>query len=63
MKSRKFILAVLTTLLASGLVYVGSIEGTSYCALIGTVVIAYLGANVAQKGIPTNGIGAQDGTK
>jgi hypothetical protein len=47
--SRKFILAVLATVIASGLVYLKCIEGQSYCTLVGTVVIAYLSANVAQK--------------
>lgn len=61
MKSRKFILAVLATLIASGLVYVGSIEGSAYCTLVGTIVIAYLSANVAQKSVTTTGV--QDGPK
>ncbi|QIG70741.1 hypothetical protein EVB91_190 [Rhizobium phage RHph_I1_18] len=47
--SRKFLLALVIVLAATGLVYVKSIGDTSYTTIIGTVIAAYIAGNVVQK--------------
>lgn len=47
--SRKFILAMLTLLSASLLVYFGKIDGGVYATVVVAAVGAYLAANVTQK--------------
>jgi amino acid permease len=49
--SRKFILAVLVVLCATGLCAFGKIDATAYAAIVGGVVAAYLAANVTQKAV------------
>jgi len=49
--SRKFILAVLVVLCATGLCAFGKIDATVYGAIVGAVVAAYLTANVTQKAV------------
>lgn len=46
---RKFILAVLSLLSASFLVYVKAIEGTAYASVMVLCVAAFITGNVAQK--------------
>ena len=49
--SRKFLLCLLTILLASALLYVGSLTATIWGAAVGTALTVYCAANVAQKGV------------
>jgi hypothetical protein len=49
--SRKFILAVLVVLCATGLCAFAKISGAEYAAIVGGVVAAYLAANVTQKAV------------
>jgi hypothetical protein len=49
--SRKFILAVLVVLCATGLCAFAKIDATAYAAIVGGVVAAYLTANVSQKAL------------
>lgn len=49
--SRKFLLAVLVILCATGLCAFGKIDGTVYGAIVGAVVAAYFTANVSQKAV------------
>lgn len=46
--SRKFILSILTLLLASLLLYLGSLTPDAYAALVGTTIAAYTAGNVTQ---------------
>lgn len=48
-KSRKFILAVVTVVVSSGLVYVGAIADVVYATIVSTTVGAYIAGNVTQK--------------
>lgn len=47
--SRKFLLALLTLISSSALVYLGKIDDGVYSAVVIATVGAYLAANVAQK--------------
>jgi hypothetical protein len=49
--SRKFVLAVLVVLCATGLCAFGKIDAVAYAAIVGGVVAAYLAANVTQKAV------------
>ncbi len=49
--SRKFLLCLLVILLASALLYVGSLTATIWGAAVGTALTVYCAANVAQKGV------------
>lgn len=49
--SRKFLLAVLVVLCATGLCAFGKIDGATYAMVVGGVVSAYLAANVTQKAV------------
>jgi hypothetical protein len=49
--SRKFILAVLVVLCATGLCAFSKIDAATYGLVIGGVVAAYLTANVTQKAV------------
>jgi hypothetical protein len=49
--SKKFILAVLVVLCATGLCAFAKIGGVEYAAIVGGVVAAYLTANVTQKAV------------
>jgi len=47
--SRKFIFALVSFIIASVLLYLGSLTAVVYGGLAGTIVTAYLAANVIQK--------------
>lgn len=49
--SRKFLLCLLVILLASGLLYVGSLTAAVWGAAVGTALTVYCASNVAQKGV------------
>jgi hypothetical protein len=49
--SRKFAIAVLVVLCATGLCAFSKIDGTVYGAIVCAVVAAYLAANVTQKAV------------
>lgn len=50
-RSRKFLLALLTLLSASGLVFIGHISDGVYSAVVIATVGAYIVGNVAQKAV------------
>lgn len=49
--SRKFVLSVLVILSADLMVWAGSIDAAVWGAAVGSVVAAYLAANVTQKAV------------
>jgi hypothetical protein len=49
--SRKFLLAVLVVICATGLCAFGRVDATVYGAIVGGVVATYLTANVTQKAV------------
>lgn len=52
--SRKFLLCLLAILLASALLYVGSLTAAVWGAAVGTALTVYCASNVAQKRVLDN---------
>jgi hypothetical protein len=49
MTSRKFILALLTLAVSSGLLVAGLLPADTWATVVTTILLAYMTANVAQK--------------
>jgi hypothetical protein len=54
--SRKFLVTVATLGVNAWLLYIGSLTDSSYAAIVGTVVLAYVTSNVAQKKLLTSAV-------